>query len=104
MGDMSADDHLILFPRKSVHLPFRLGIKAHISLIVSEPDVIHMKHVRLLEYSGSKFYRILTINSHLLSNWDNARFFPITFATVNYKCSSNISKSKLISLIASKKK
>ena len=103
VSDMSADDHLVLYPRKSVHLPFRLGIKAQLSLIVSEPDVIHMKHVRLLKYSASKFYKILTINSHLLAHQKNARFFPITFATVDFSCSCKYLKTKLVSLIASKK-
>ena len=101
--DLLHEDHLIVHTRKSIHLPFRDGIKAQLSLFVHEPDVIHLKHVRLLRFSTGKFYRILTFNEELLNFNRNARLLLPAFTMIqDYKCIYP-EKSRMVSLIASEK-
>ena len=101
--DLFHNDHLIVHTRKSIHLPFKDGIKAQLSLYIHEPDVIHMKHVRLLRFSSGKFYRILTFNEELLNFNRNARLLLPAFTRIHdYKC-IHPKKSRMVSLIASEK-
>ena len=103
MRDLFHHDHLIVHTRKSIHLPFKDGIKAQLSLYIHEPDVIHMKHVRLLRFSTGKFYRILTFNEELLNFNRNARLLLPAFTMIqDYKC-IHPEKTRMVSLIASEK-
>ena len=101
--DLSSKDHvLIQFPKKSLYLFSKNNIQAHISLYLSEPDVLSREHFRILRFTAHKFFRILTINTELLKSKKNARFFVPAFSSITHPIKDS-NKSNMVSLIASDK-
>lgn len=104
VGDLRADDHLILFPKTATHFRVRRGTRAKISLILGEPAVIHAKHMALLRVSYRRFFRVLTFNQPLLDTIPNAVFFPLGDTWVPEWRDLPLEKVKMTSLIASAKR
>ena len=98
---LRTDDHLITFPRKPVFFFSRKNVKAKISLMIVEPDIIHKHYIRLAKLFNWRFYRILTKNKPLIKSIKNGTFFYFgsTFLTNIDKI--DIEKINMASLIAS---
>jgi len=103
ISDMEKTDHLITNPRKSVFLFPRFNVKAQISLVICEPDIIHQKYINWSSFLHWRFYKILTKSEILLKNIENGIFFLSGSTFIKDINSVNIAKTNLLSLIASKK-
>ncbi len=104
LGDMRADDHLIVFPGTMTHFVRRGGIRARISLILGEPSVINAKHLALLRASHRRFWRVLSFNEKLLARIPNGIFFPLGTTWVANWRDLTLRKTAMCSLIASSKR
>lgn len=104
VGDLTPDDHLIVFPRTATHFTLRRGTRARVSLILGEPSVIHAKHLALLRLSWRRFWRILTFNEDLLARIPNGIFFPLGTTWVPEWRDLPRDKTGMCSLIASAKR
>jgi hypothetical protein len=104
LGDLEARDHLIVFPRKSLHWRPSFGTRARVSVMVLEPEAIHGAHLRALRRSHKRFYKVLSHNSALLSAIPNGEFFPFGSTWVTEWRDLDTQKTRMISLIASNKR
>lgn len=104
VGDLSPQDHLIVYPKTSTHYRLRRGTKARISLVMGEPSVIHAKHFTLLKWTHRRFYRVLTFNQQALDHLPNAQLLPYGTTWVPGWRDLTVEKSKSCSLIASAKR
>lgn len=104
VSDLRKTDHLITNPRKSVFLFPRFGVKAQLSVVICEPDIIHKKYINLSHFLHWRFYKILTKSETLLKNIKNGMFFLYGNTFIKDVNSIKINKTHLLSLIASKKK
>ncbi len=104
ISEMKKTDHLITNPRKSVFLFPRIQVKAQISVVICEPDIIHQKYINWAKFLSWRFYKILTRSENLLSKIDNGIFFLYVDTFIKDIDKLTINKSKLSSLIASNKK
>tara|TARA_B110000116_G_scaffold150349_1_gene130039 strand:- start:375 stop:1247 length:873 start_codon:yes stop_codon:yes gene_type:complete len=103
ISDMEKTDHLITNPRKSVFLFPRFNVKAQISVVICEPDIIHQKYIDWSRFLHWRFYKILTKSETLLNNIENGILFLFGGTFIKDINSVSISKTNLLSLIASKK-
>lgn len=99
--DMTKNDHIISFPRKPVFLFPRPLIKAKISVMIVEPDVIHNLYINISKYLFWRFYKILTKNKYLLEEIHNTSFFYFGSTFIQNSDKIDIQKKNLTSLIAS---
>ena len=99
VGDMLSSDHLISYPKTKLY--FSKSIRANLSLMIVEPDIIHKKHLYLARYFQSRFYRILTKNSVLIRRCKKARFFYYGASQIEDVSKVDTSKKNGCSLIAS---
>ena len=101
--DLSEQDHLITYPKKSLFFLPHLFIKAKISLMIVEPDINHNLYLKLARWKSAKFYKILTKNEFLLKKIKNGEFFYFGSTFIKNHKNIIIKKNKLASLIASSK-
>ena len=99
--DMKKNDHLITFPRKPVFLFPRPLIKAKISVMIVEPDVIHNLYINISKYLHWRFYKILTKNKYLLEEIHNTSFFYFGSTFIQNSDKIDLQKKNMASLIAS---
>lgn len=104
LRDLTPDDHLIVFPRKTLHIRFGFGTLAKVSLLMLEPAAIHAFHHRLLRLTHRRFHRILSSNEDLLAAVPNGEFLPFGSTWVPDWQTLEIEKSRYCSLIASSKR
>ena len=104
IADLAPSDHLVIFPRTSVHLRPSFGTRAKVSIMVLEPEAIHGKHMRLLRLSHRRFHRVLTSNEALLAAIPNGVLFPLGWTWVPDWAERRHVKSRMCSLIASGKR
>lgn len=104
VADLLPTDHLLVFPKTSVHYRLNRGTKARISLIMGEPKAIHAKHHALLRLTHRRFHRVLTFNPDLVRTLPNARFLAYGTTWVPDWQDLDLSKRKMCSLIASAKR
>lgn len=104
VGDMSSLDHLIAFPRTSMHWQRDRGTQARISLVQGEPSEFCRKHLTLLRVTWRRFHRVLTFNEDLLSRIPNGIFFPLGRTWVPDWRDLSPQKTRMTSLIASAKR
>lgn len=104
IGELRRDDHLIVFPRTSMHFRRNWGTRARVTLMMGEPSFIHAKHIRLLRLTYRRFYRVLTFSQTLLDSIPNAVMFPLGGTWVPDWRERDLTKSRACSLIASAKK
>lgn len=101
VGDLTPDDHLLVFPKTSMHLQRRWGTPAKISLMVVEPRVIHARHLQALRLTHRRFHRIFTHDATTLARFDTARFLPAASTWVPDYATLDLTKTANVSLIAS---
>ena len=99
--DMTKNDHIITFPRKPVFLFPRPLIKAKISVMIVEPDVIHNLYINISKYLHRRFYKILTKNKYLLEEIHNTSFFYFGSTFIQNLDKIDLQKKNMASLIAS---
>ena len=99
--NMTKNDHLITFPRKSVFLFPRPLIKAKISVMIVEPDAIHNLYINISKYLHWRFYKILTKNKYLLEEIHNTSFFYLGSTFIQNSDKIDLQKKNMASLIAS---
>ncbi|HEY9038818.1 MAG TPA: glycosyltransferase family 10 [Roseovarius sp.] len=104
LGDLEAQDHLIVFPRKTLHWRPGFGTRARVSIAVMEPAVIHGRHLAALRHSHRRFYRVLSHSAALLAAIPNGYFFPFGSTWVANWRDLDCSKTRMTSLIASSKR
>ena len=95
------EDHLITFPRKPVFFFFRNKVKANISLMIVEPDIIHKHYIRLAKIFNWRFYKILSKNQNLIKSINNGKFFYFGSTFLSNINEIDINKKDMASLIAS---
>jgi len=98
---MLSTDHLITFPRKPVFFFPRFKIKAQISLMIVEPDIIHSLYIILAQFLNIRFHKIMTKNQKLLNKINNGSFFYFGSTFIKSIEQVNTKKSQLASIIAS---
>ena len=101
VSDMLSYDHLITFPRKPVFFFPRFKIKAQISLMIIEPDIIHNYYIFLAQFFNIRFHKIMTKNQKLLNKINNGSFFYFGSTFIKNIEQVNTKKSQLASIIAS---
>ncbi|PVA10290.1 hypothetical protein DC366_08580 [Pelagivirga sediminicola] len=104
LRDLGPEDHLIVFPRKTLYLRPGFGIAARVSVMVLEPDAIHGAHLAALRRSHARFHRVLSHNRALLDAIPNGVFFPFGSTWVPEWRDLTIEKTRMTSLIASSKR
>ncbi|MFX0542994.1 hypothetical protein ACEWPM_014850 [Roseovarius sp. S4756] len=104
LADLEPRDHLIVFPRKSLHWRPGFGIRARVSVMVLEPEAIHGGQLNSLRRSHGRFYKVLSHNDALLSEIPNGVFFPFGSTWVPEWRDLDTSKTRMMSLIASDKR
>jgi hypothetical protein len=104
LGDLGPEDHLIVFPRKTVHVRPSFGTRARVSIMVLEPPAIHGGHLRALRFSWRRFFRVLSYDAALLAAIPNGVFFAHGGTWVPEWRELTLDKSRMISLIASDKR
>ncbi|MCQ0094034.1 glycosyltransferase family 10 domain-containing protein [Roseovarius sp. M141] len=104
LGDLEPQDHLIVFPRKTLHWRPGFGTRARVSIAVLEPAVIHGAHLAALRRSYRRFYRVLSHDAALLADIPNGCFFPFGSTWVPGWRDLDTTKTRMTSLIASSKR
>ena len=104
VADMGSEDHLITFPRKPMfYLPWP-GVRAKVSVMIVEPDVVHAHHMRSARRMRWRFEHILTKNKALLTAAPNALHYVFGFTFIDDIDSIVPKKTRMTSLIASAKR
>lgn len=104
LGDLEAHDHLIVFPRRSMHWRPGFGTRARVSIMVMEPGAIHSGHLKALRRSHKRFYKVLAHNAEFVSAIPNCIFLPFGSTWVTDWRTLDTQKTRMISLIASNKR
>jgi hypothetical protein len=101
VGDLGRQDHLLVFPKTSMHTKFRWGTRAQVSVMVVEPRAISARHLNMLRLSHRRFHRVFTHDSDTIARLPNARFLPAASTWVSEYDDLDIQKTANVSLIAS---
>ena len=104
VGDLGPDAHLYSYPRRWLYTGALKGLKARISLLIVEPASFHRHHMWLAKIFHRRFYRILTCNPSLLAAIPNGVFFVFGSTWVPDWRDRDLTKTRMLSLIASKKR
>jgi hypothetical protein len=104
LGDLEPQDHLIVYPRKTLHWRPGFGTRARVSVMVAEPAAIHRTHLDALRRSHRRFYRVLCHNPDLLEAIPNGVFLPFGSTWVPEWRDLDVTKTRMVSLIASSKR
>ncbi len=104
VGDLSANDHLIVYPSSRLYyMPF-IGVKCRVSVMIVEPAAVHRRHMRLMRYFYRRFYRVLTCNPALQEAIPNALHYVFGSSWVKNSDNLDRTKQRNLSLIASAKR
>lgn len=104
LRDLRPEDHLIVFPRETLHIRPSFGTRAKVSIVIMEPAAIHGLHLKLLRWTWRRFHRVLTTDEALLAAIPNGVFFPFGSTWVPDWQTRDMTKMKMCSLIASSKR
>ena len=103
LGDLTANDHLILVASSRALTASLRGLNCQTSLLLQEPVAIKPKFYTFCRFFSGRYHRILTHSSTLLSKLPNARFTAHGGSFLLTPEISDPPKQKRISLIASSK-
>ena len=104
VGDLTSDDHLIVYPRTAMHFQLNWGTRAKVSIMVVEPAMIHRRHLKMLRWTYRRFYRVLSYNNALLAAIPNGIRHPFGTSWVPQDAAEKAPKTHHMSLIASAKR
>lgn len=103
LGDLTADDHLILGASSRVLTASHRRLRCQISLLLQEPVAIKPRFYTFSRLLGARYHRILTHSTMLLGKLANARFTAHGGSLVSCLDEDSSTKQHRISLIASSK-
>ncbi|MEP4980221.1 glycosyltransferase family 10 [Ascidiaceihabitans sp.] len=101
VADLEPYDHLLVFPKTSIHWKLNWGTRAKVSLMVVEPRLIHARHLAMLRVSYRRFHRVFTHDALTLKRLPNARFLPAASTWVPDYAQIDLTKTAQTALIAS---
>jgi len=101
---MGRQDHLILYPRSTSYYRPWFGTRARVSVMILEPEVVHRRHMDKMRRFHRRFHRVLTANEALVADIPNGRFFPFGSTWVPDWRDVDVTKTRMVSLIASAKR
>ncbi len=104
ISDLSVEDHICTFPGFWIYRTSRRRVRALFSLVIVEPKPIHGHHMLLARLFHRRFHLVLTCNPDLLAAIPNARRFIFGDSWVEDWRSRDLSKTAMLSLIASNKR
>lgn len=104
VSDLGSQDHLIVFPKTAMHYQPFFGTRAHVSIMIVEPSIIHARHLRYLRWTWRRFFRVFSYNEDLLAAIPNGLFLPYGTTWVPEWQDLDIVKTGMCSLIASAKR
>ncbi|MBU9698223.1 hypothetical protein GU927_010240 [Rhodobacteraceae bacterium HSP-20] len=104
VSEMGPQDHIVTYPTTALYLRRHRGLRAHLSIVIVEPDAIHAKHVWLAAIFFWRFHRILTRNTLLLRWIPNARLFVFGGTQIANPSTTRTDKTRHLSVIASAKR
>jgi glycosyl transferase family 10 (putative fucosyltransferase) len=103
ISDMEETDHLIAYvSSRLIYMP-RPGVRARISVMVVEPKAIHGRNMVWLRLAWWRFFAVLTCNPSLLGAISNGIRFLFGSTWVPDWRTADMSKTRMLSLIASTK-
>jgi hypothetical protein len=102
--DLGPKDQLISYPRRWVYGPRVKGIEAGLSLLIVEPRSFHWMHMALAKRLYRRFYRVMTCDAALLAAIPNGQYFVFGNTWVPDWADKDVTKTRMLSLIASKKR
>ncbi|MEM5471114.1 glycosyltransferase family 10 [Hoeflea sp. AS60] len=103
VSDMSSDDHLLAYATSRLLYMPRPGIKAKISILVVEPQAVQGRKIAWLKLLWRRFYRVLSADPSLLATAPNGERYLFGSTWVPDWRDVDVSKSRMLSLIASSK-
>ncbi len=104
VGDLTPNDHLIVYPKTAMHFQPNWGTRAKVSIMVAEPAMIHGRHLKMLRWTHRRFYRVLSYDEALLAAIPNGIRHPFGTAWVPHDAGQKATKTQHMSLIASAKR
>ncbi len=104
LSDLGPQDHLVVFPRETLHIRPSFGTRAQVSIVIMEPAAIHGLHMKLLRLTHRRFHKVLTTDEALLKAIPNGVFFPFGSTWVPDWETLDTTKTHMGSLIASTKR
>ena len=108
LGQFGPDDHLILYPRRQHFYNPRFGCSAKVSIMMVEPCAVDHHfgdyYIKLLKHLHWRFFKVLTVIQHLLDVCPNGVFFPFGSTWVSDWHSIDLTKTRMVSHIASDKR
>ncbi|WP_136658633.1 glycosyltransferase family 10 [Nitratireductor sp. XY-223] len=103
VGDLSRDDHLMLYPRSKYFWDPRPGVRCRISMLIAEPFAVHKRNYLAAIALQLRFHRIIT-HRPFMARWTrNALVMPFGGAWVDVATGGQQDKNRHMSLIASSK-
>ncbi len=106
--DLGPDDHVCAFADSWLFAPSlgrrRRGFSARLSLAIAEPTGVHGHLMVMARLLHRRFYRILTCNPRLLAALPNGQKLIFGDAWVDPKRDYGREKTRMLSLIASRKR
>ncbi|MEQ9694874.1 glycosyltransferase family 10 [Shimia sp. SDUM112013] len=104
LGDLGAQDHLVIYPATTAHIRPSFGTRAKVSMMVVEPRALQQRHYDRLVRSHKRFFRVLCANEPFLATIPNGIFFPFGSTWVPEWRDLDVTKTRNMSLIASSKR
>lgn len=101
LGDLGPDDHLIVYPSSCLYYLPRFGVRCKVSVMIVEPAAVHSRHMFLMRFFYRRFHKVLTADRALLDAIPNGGFFVVGSTWVPEWRSTDLTKHKQLSLIAS---
>jgi len=103
LGDLSADDHLVMMVSSKALLARSAGLKCRVSLVLAEPPAIQKRYYQILPFVSSRYDTVFTYSESLLRQVRNARYIAHGGCSIREE---TILKDKLggVSMLASNKR
>lgn len=102
LGDLSADDHLILSTTSRTMLALRWRLRCKVSALIFEPPAIQRRWYRWLRLVGPlMFHRVFTHLPSLATAIPNGRLVPHGTATFSHRTDQPPPKTALVAIVAS---
>ncbi|WP_419910418.1 hypothetical protein [Hoeflea sp.] len=103
VGDLGADDHLLLYPKSGYFWDPRPGVQCRVSILIAEPFAVQRRNYLAAIALQRRFHRIIT-HRPFMARWaGNALVMPFGGAWVEPRSDGPLEKKRNMSLIASAK-
>ena len=103
IADLKETDHIVAYVSSRLLYMPRPGVRANISVMVVEPQAVHGSKMALLRLFWWRFFVVLTCNPSLLGAIPNSVRFLFGSTWVPGWRETDMSKTRMLSLIASTK-